>query len=123
MDAGEPGNPLGVVADLRHPRVEVVQNRVAVDDRLPEPLASPDSASAVAVSVWFSLTGSTFYAIEVTVSNSVLNSIVTDDTSITSPLEIRCAAGSSGELNDTYLLPNTVVALMSANTLAGMKSM
>ena len=39
----------------------------------------PVSASAVAVSVWFSLIGSTCSAIDVTVSNSVLNSVVTDD--------------------------------------------
>ena len=88
----------------------------------PNRAPSPVSASAVAVSVWFSLTGSTFSAIEVTVSNSVLNSVVTDDTSITPSAEIRCAEGFSGELNDTYLLPNTVVALMSADTLAGMNS-
>ena len=39
---------------------------------------SPVSACAAALSVRFSLTGSTFSAIEVTVSNNVLNSVVTD---------------------------------------------
>ena len=84
---------------------------------------SPVSASAVAVRVWFSLIGSTCSAIEVTVSNSVLNSVVTADTSIMSRLEIRSAEGFSGELNEMYLLPNTVVARISAITLAGMNLM
>ena len=83
----------------------------------------PVRASAVAVSVRFSLIGSICSASAITVSNKVLNSVLTDDSSITWLLEIRSAVGSSGELNDTYLLPNTVVAWISATTLAGMNSM
>src|SRR5258705_13816071 len=81
---------------------------------------SPDTASAAADSVAFSLTGSTFSAIEVIVSNNVLNSVVTDVASITASAVIDCGAGSFGDVNDTYLLPNTVVATMLASTLAGM---
>ena len=44
---------------------------------------SPVSAWAAALSVRFSLTGSTFSAIEVMVWNSVLISVVTDRASIT----------------------------------------
>ncbi|CFS42977.1 Uncharacterised protein [Mycobacterium tuberculosis] len=51
---------------------------------------SPSSACATADSVAFSSIGSTFSAIEVIVSNNVLNSVVTDPTSITSCEEIRC---------------------------------
>ena len=83
--------------------------------RSPRPL----SACAAEVSVWFSLIGSTFSAIDVTVSNSVLNSVVTDSAGITSPLETCCGEGSFGELKATYLLPNTVLARMSATTLVG----
>ena len=43
---------------------------------------SPDSAWAVAVNVALSLIGSTCSAIDMTVSNRVLNSVVTDDASI-----------------------------------------
>lgn len=53
------------------------------------------------------------------VSNNVLNSVVTDVASITVDGVIDCAAGCAGELNATYLLPNTVVALMAAATFAG----
>ena len=86
----------------------------------PNPSPNPVNASAVADSVWFSLIGSTFSAIAVTVSNSVLNSVATADASITSPLEIRCGEGFSGELKDMYLFPNTVVALIWVSTFAGM---
>src|SRR5882757_2574243 len=84
---------------------------------------NPSSACAVAVNVWFNFTGSTFSDIEVIVSNNVLNSVVTEVTSITSPGEIRCNTGSFGDLNDTYLLPNTVVAVIRASTLAGIRLM
>jgi hypothetical protein len=84
---------------------------------------SPSSACAAAVSVVLSLTGSTFSATDTMVSNSVLNSVVTRDTSITSLLEIRCGVGFFGARNATYLLPKTVVALMSASTLAGIRWM
>jgi len=82
---------------------------------------SPSSAWAVAVSVWFSLIGSTCSASDTTVSNKVLNSVVTLVTSMTSAEVMRCAAGSGGDENDTYLLPNTVVALMSATTFCGIR--
>jgi hypothetical protein len=85
----------------------------------PNEVPSPASASAVAESVAFSLTGSTCSAIDVTVSNGVLNSVVTDETSMTSVLEMGRVAGFSGDVNATYLLPNTVLAWMSATTFAG----
>ena len=89
----------------------------------PNLVPSPLSASAAADSVRFSLTGSTFSEIDVSVSNNVLNSVVTCDTSITSLLEMRCLVGSGGLRNDTYLLPNTVLALTSAMALAGISAM
>ena len=76
----------------------------------------------MAVSVWFSLIGSTFSVNDITVSNNVLNSVVTPDASITSEGVMRCGVGFSGDENEMYLLPNTVVALMSASTLAGIRS-
>src|ERR1700694_1275933 len=85
----------------------------------PNRCPNPSRACAVAVKVWFSLTGSTFSATEVTVSNNVLNSVLTADTSITSEAGMRFGTGWGGAENDTYLLPNTVVALTSATTLAG----
>ena len=36
---------------------------------------------------------------------------------------MRCGDGFFGEVNDTYLLPNTVVALILASTLAGISCM
>ena len=57
----------------------------------------------------------------VSVSNSVLNSVVTWVTSITWELEMRALLGLGGLRNDTYLLPNTVVALISAMALAGIR--
>jgi hypothetical protein len=50
----------------------------------------------------------------------VLNSVVTAEASMTSALVMRAGLGSSGVDNATYLLPNTVLALMSARTLTGM---
>ena len=82
---------------------------------------SPSSACAVAASVWFSLIGSTFSATDTTVSNNVLNSVVTVVTSITSRGD-RCGDGSFGDEKEMYLLPNTVVALMSASTFFGIRS-
>ncbi len=71
----------------------------------------------------FSSIGSTFSAIEVIVSNNVLNSVVTDRTSITSCGEIRCCSGFSGAMSDTYLLPNRVAASILATTLTGISLM
>ncbi len=51
--------------------------------------------------------------------NNVLISVVTDRASITVFGVIRCGNGFFGVVKDTYLPPNTVVALMSALTLAG----
>src|ERR1700751_296898 len=82
---------------------------------------NPASAWAAPLSVRFSLTGSTFWAIEVMVWNTVLISVVTDLASITVCGVIRCGDGFFGVVNDTYLPPNTVVALISAFTLAGIK--
>ncbi|CFA12853.1 Uncharacterised protein [Mycobacterium tuberculosis] len=84
---------------------------------------SPVNASAAALRVRFSLTGSTFSAIEVSVWNNVLISVVTDRTSMTSFGVIRLFVGFFGVVNDTYLPPNTVVALMSAFTFAGIRWM
>ena len=56
-----------------------------------------------------------------TVSNNVLNSVVTDVTSITSEVVMRCGVGSFGDVKEMYLLPNTVVALISASTFCGMQ--
>src|SRR5215212_2668943 len=81
---------------------------------------NPSRASAVAVNVWLSLIGSTCWATDKTVSNNVLNSVVTDVTSITSEVLMRSFAGFFGDENDTYLLPKTVVALMLASTFFGM---
>ncbi len=92
--------------------------RTACPNFVPRPL----SASAAADSVRFSLTGSTFSEIEVNVSNNVLNSVVTWEASMTSALEIRVLVGFFGLVNETYLLPNTVLALICASTLAGIRS-
>ena len=73
----------------------------------------------MAVSVWFSLIGSTFSATDITVSNSVLNSVVTCVTSITSDEVMRCGDGFFGDVKEMYLLPNTVVALILASTFFG----
>src|ERR1700757_4320856 len=73
---------------------------------------NPANACAAAASVKLTLTGSTFSAIEVMVSNNELNSVVTDRASITCCGVTRCGVGFFGDVNDTYLLPNTVVALM-----------
>src|SRR5215472_6915470 len=81
----------------------------------------PASDCAAALSVRFSLTGSTFSAIEVMVWNNVLISVVTDLASITVRGVILCGDGFCGVVNDTYLPPNTVVALMSAFTLDGIR--
>ena len=54
-----------------------------------------------------------------TVSNTVLNSVVTLRTSITSALLMRFATGSAGVDSETYLLPKIVVASMSPRTFAG----
>src|ERR1700757_5042324 len=92
------------------------------------PNRSPKPASdwAAALSVRFSLTGSTFCAISVMVWNNVLISVVTDRASMHGAGQpgaladvTRCGEGFCGVVNDTYLPPNTVVALMSAFTLDG----
>ena len=57
--------------------------------------------------------------IDVSVSNKVLNSVVTDVPSITVDGVMDSEAGLLGEVKATYLLPNTVVALTAAVTLAG----
>lgn len=103
----------------------LTSSRIALPFTNDSPNLSPNpvSASAAALSVRFSLTGSICSEIEVMVSNSVLNSVVTPETSMTSAEVIRSATGSSGEVNDTYLLPKTVVAWMLACTLAGISSM
>src|SRR5690242_8801227 len=80
---------------------------------------SPASDCAAALNVRFSLTGSTFSAIELIVWNSVLISVVTERASITVRGEILCGDGLGGVVNDTYLPPNTVVALISALTFDG----
>ena len=82
---------------------------------------NPVSDCAAALSVKFSLTGSTFSAIEVTVWNNVLISVVTDRASITDCGVIFCCDGFFGVVKDTYLPPNTVVASMSAFTLTGIR--
>src|SRR5271166_3354754 len=89
----------------------------------PNRAPNPSNACAVAVNVVLSLTGSTFSATDTIVSNSVLISVVTGPTSITSWLVMCCGTGFFGVVNDTYLLPNTVVALISASTLAGISLM
>ena len=42
---------------------------------------------------------------------------------MTSDDVMRCGVGSFGDENEMYLLPNTVVALMSASTFAGISLM
>jgi len=79
----------------------------------------PSSAWAVAVRVWLSLIGSTCLVTSTTVSKRVLNSVVTVDASIGVEPLTRSGLGSAGEENAMYLLPNTVLAWMSASTLAG----
>ena len=76
----------------------------------------------MAVSVWFSLIGSTCSATDTTVSNRVLNSVLTWEASMVSELVIRFCDGFGGDENDTYLLPNTVVAAISASTFCGIRS-
>src|SRR5258708_1894281 len=80
---------------------------------------SPASDCAAALSVRVSLTGSTFSEIEVMVWNSVLISVVTDRASITDCAVSLCGDGLCGVVSDTYLPPNTVVALMLAFTFDG----
>ena len=121
VNVGQVGDGLSVGADLRHPRVEVVHDPVRVGERVPNRSPSPVNAWAAALSVALSLTGSTCSEISITVSKRVLNSVVTDDASMTSRLVMRCGLGSFGELNAMYLLPKTVVALTSAMTFLGMK--
>src|SRR6516162_8783662 len=96
-------------------------SRIALALTIDCPNLSPNPASdcAAALSVRFSLTGSTFSAIEVMVWNNVLISVVTDLASITVCGESLCGDGFCGVVNDTYLPPNTVVALISALTLDG----
>ncbi len=96
--------------------------RFALSSESPNRSPSPVTACAVAVSVALSLIGSTCSESDMTVSNTLLNSVVTDAASITSWLVIRCGLGSFGELKEMYLLPNTVVALTSATTLRGMNA-
>ena len=69
------------------------------------------------------MTGSIFSARPVTVSNSVLNSVVTLRASMTSELLMRAVVGFFGLNSDTYLLPKIVVAWMSALTFDGMSLM
>ena len=67
------------------------------------------AACAVAVNVWFSLIGSNISATDNTVSNRLLNSVVTADTSITWADEMCWDDGFFGDSNATYLFPNTVL--------------
>ena len=96
---------------------------LALTSDCPNLVPSPVSASAVADRVRFSLTGSIFSARPVTVSNRVLNSVVTLRASMTSALVMRVGVGFFGLDSETYLLPKTVVASMSASTLAGISLM
>ncbi len=102
------------ICRLRSPRIWLPCT-IACPNRSP----SPSEASAVAVSVWLSLIGSTCCATDTTVSNRVLNSVVTCVASITSELLTRWGDGFLGDENAMYLLPNTVVALMVVSTLWG----
>ena len=89
----------------------------------------PSSACAAAVRVAFSLIGSTCSEIAVIVSNRVLSPVVTQavagvggehlETSMVSPFLIRALSGSDGEVNETYLLPKTVVASSLVLTFLG----
>src|ERR1700730_5203890 len=99
----------------------LTSSRMALAFTIDWPNLSPNpfNASAAALSVRFTLTGSTFSEIDVIVWNNVLISVVTCVTSITVCGVIRCGVGFSGEVNDTYLLPNSVVATILASTLAG----
>src|SRR6201995_3680083 len=87
---------------------------------------NPLNACAAALSVRLTLTGSTFCAISVMVWNNVLISVVTDRASMhgagqpcTLADVILAGDGFCGVVKDTYLPPNTVVALIAAFTLAG----
>src|ERR1700761_4560372 len=90
---------------------------------------NPLNASAAALSVRLTLTGSTFCAIEVIVWNKVLISVVTDLASITlcdviSGLPHRGRFGSGqpfGVVSDTYFSPKTVVATILASTSVGIR--
>ncbi len=75
---------------------------IAINDRLTRLAAQPSSACATADGV-VQLDGSTFSAIGVIVSNNVLNSVVTDPTSITSCES--AAVENFGADSATYLLP------------------
>ena len=79
----------------------------------------PVSDWAAALSVRFSLTGSTFSEMSVMVWNSVLISVVTAVASIVvdglrCPLAMLFPLASLGVVNETYLPPKTVVALIWA---------
>src|SRR5271166_1295880 len=104
---------------------ELTSSRIALPltNEAPNLSPSPVNASAAAVNVMFSLTGSIFSEISVIVSNKVLNSVVTDVASITVSGLIRCGVGFLGVVNATYLLPNTVLAETLASTFAGINGM
>ena len=80
---------------------------------------SPLNAWAAALSVRFNLTGSNCCAISVNFSKRVLISVVSDRALITVCGVTAWDTGCAGVVRDTYLSPKTVVARMSASTLAG----
>ena len=91
----------------------------SVSDR-PKDVPNPVNASAAADRVRLSCTGSIFSAMPETVSKRVWNSVVTVVAVITSPSEMRSAAGFRGAVKANILLPKIVEATTSAPTFTGM---
>lgn len=89
----ERGEPPDIGVDFAHLGIHVVEDRIAVHQRGAELVAQSCRACAAALSVRLTLTGSTFSAIEMSVSNTVLNSGVTDLASITVDGVVAWAAG------------------------------
>ena len=122
VHVGEVGEPLVVLTDPRHQRVDVGQDRVAVLDGLAEPLAQPVER----------LCGGGQRLVEL----DRVHLLRDRHDGLEQRVELRghaptrrsrrptkyvAATGSFGEENATYLLPNTVLALIAASTFFGIR--
>ena len=123
VDVGEVGQPPHVVADLRHLRIEVVEDRAAAEDRLAELGAQPaervgGGGQRQVQLDRVDLLGDVGQRLEERVELPV----VTWVTSITwGTGDARLAGVGAGCGTTRTLLPNTVVALISAMALAGIR--
>src|SRR5829696_7380638 len=104
------------MSDLGHLPIELVHDPAAVENRLTEPVAQSGERLGGRGQRLVQLDGIDLLGDRGDRFEQGLNSVVTADTSITSSAEMRCRDGVSGEMKDMYLLPNTVVARISAAT-------